>query len=223
MAKSAGLNQIWIRTGSTHDGYYGTPLLTALVPRAHAAAISVIAWDFPTMTDPVIDAARAVAAVHDGADGFSSDIETPAEGTYLTARRVAFYLSLVRRGLGNAAIVAVVPRPVPGRPLSYPYAAEAPYVDVFAPMVYWSCTEPGTALAAAMAPLQKLRPVAPIGQDYDMASEGGRHGLPAAKEIWRFLDVAHKRGAIGASLYDIESGGAEDLFALMKYPWGPTA
>ncbi|HWD24472.1 MAG TPA: hypothetical protein VG368_03325 [Acidimicrobiales bacterium] len=221
-AHADGLDQIWIRTGSTHDGYYGAPLLSRLLPLAHAAGISVIAWDFPTMSNPAVDAERAVAAVRAGVDGFSPDIETQAEGTYLTARRVAYYLSLVRSALGKVPIVATVPRPLAGEPLTYPYAAEAPFVDAFAPMVYWSCNEPGTALAAAMVALQRLRPVAPIGQAYDMASEGGRHGLPTAQEIWRFLDVAHKRGALGASLYDIETSGSQDLLALARYPWTPT-
>ncbi len=222
-ARAAGLHQLWIRTGSSHDGFYGAPLLRALVPVAHAAGIDVIAWDFPTMSSPTLDARRAAEAAALGVDGFSPDIETAAEGTYLTARRVADYLALVRAALGDLPIIATVPRPLAGVTSSYPYAAEAPYVDVFAPMVYWSCTEPGAALTAAIAPLIKLRPVAPIGQDYNMASEGGRHGLPSAQEIWRFLDVARRAGALGASLYDLEAGGTQDLLALSRYPWSPTA
>ena len=218
-AHAAGLHQLWVRTGSTHDGYYGGALLASLVPRAHAAGIAVIAWDFPTLTNPAADATRALDAIRSGVDGFSPDIETAAEGTYLTARRVADYLSLVRAKVGSTPVIATVPRPLAGRVSTYPYAAEAPFVDVFAPMVYWSCTEPGAALAAAMAPLERLRPVAPIGQDYNMASEGGRQGLPTAQEIWRFLDVAHDNGAIGASLYDLEAGGPADLLALTRYPW----
>jgi len=110
------------------------------------------------------------------------------------------------------------------RPVSYwlshyPYQAEAPWVDAFAPMVYWSCTEPGSAVLEAIRNLDALRPVVPIGQDYDMASEGGRHGLPSPAEIWRFLDVAHRGGAFGASLYDMESGGPAQLSTLGEYPW----
>jgi hypothetical protein len=219
LASADDLQQLFIRTGSSYNGYYGARLLRALVPLAHAAGVDVIAWDFPTMSNPAVDAARAGAAIRDGADGFDADIETGAEGTFDTARRVAYYLSLVRVAIGDHPLVATVPRPIPGLDRHYPYLAEAPFVDVFAPMVYWSCNEPGTATADAMGPLEKLRPVAPIGQDYDMASEGGRHGLPSEQEIWRFLDVARKRGAIGASLYDLELGGAPDLLALARYPW----
>ncbi len=219
LARRAGLRQVWLRTGSSADGYYGAPLLHALVPGAHRAGIAVIAWDFASMSDPVADAARARDAVRDGADGFATDIETPAEGTYLGARRVAYYLSLVRVAVGDRPVIAVVPRPLRYWLANYPYAAEAPFVDAFAPMVYWSCTEPGHATLEAIRGLERMRPVVPIGQDYDMASEGGRHGLPSGAEIWRFLDVARRGGALGASLYDLESGGAAQLDSLGGYPW----
>jgi len=219
MAVRAGLRQLWLRTGSSHDGYYGATLLRELVPAAHRAGIAVIAWDFATMSNPAADAARAADALRDGADGFAADIESPAEGTYLSARRVAYYLSLVRADAGRRPVVAVVPRPLRYWLATYPYAAEAPYVDAFAPMVYWSCTEPGRAVLEAIRGLERLRPVVPVGQDYDMASEGGRHGLPSGAEIWRFLDVSHRGGALGASLYDAESGGPAQLAALARYPW----
>jgi hypothetical protein len=218
-AHAAGLQQIWIRTGSTSDGYYGAATLKTLIPAAHAVGISVIAWDFPTLSNPAVDASRAVAALQAGVDGFAVDIESNAEGTYLTSRRVGYYLSLVRAASGSKPLIAVVPPPNSYWSTFYPYKTEARFVDAFAPMVYWSCTEPGAAVSAAITFLAKLRPVAPIGQDYNMASEGGRHGLPTGQEIWRFLDVAHREGAIGASLYDLEDGGRPQLRALHYYPW----
>lgn len=218
VARAAGLRQLWVRTGGRSDGFYGAATLKALVPVAHAVGIAVIAWDFPTLSNPAGDARRAALALQ-AADGFGADIESPADGTYLTARRVAYYLSRVRTAAGDKPVAAVVPRPTSYWLATYPYRAEAPFVDLFAPMVYWSCTEPGTAVSSAIASLASLRPVAPIGQDYNMASEGGRHGLPSGREIWRFLDVAHRSGAVGASLYDLESGGRAQLAALGGYPW----
>ena len=102
-ARSAGLRQLWLRTGSSQNGFYGSATLRELVPVAHAAGISVIAWDFPTLSNPAADAARAALAFRSGADAFSPDIETSAEGTYLTARRVRYYLSLVRGIAGQPA------------------------------------------------------------------------------------------------------------------------
>ena len=222
-ARQAALRSIYVRTGSSTDGFYGRPLLTKLVPMAHRYGIAVIAWDFPTLSDPVADAARARDAFGYGADAFSPDIEEEPEGTYLTARRVAYYLSLVRRDAGSRPVIATVPRPTSLSLATYPYTAEAPFVDAFAPMVYWSCTEPGAAVATAIKALRPLRPVVPIGQDYDMASEGGPVGLPSGLAVWRFVDVARREGAIGVSLYDLESGGRAQLGALTDYPWGQVA
>jgi hypothetical protein len=218
-ARAAGLHQLWARTGSSQDGFYGGPTLKRLVPAAHAAGIAVVAWDFPTLSNPAADAKRAADALRLGADAFSPDIEAAAEGTYLSARRVRYYLDLVRAASGNRPIVATVPGPTAYWSGFYPYRAEAPFVDAFAPMVYWACTEPGAAVRQAVSTLSRLRPVAPVGQDFNMGPIGGPPGLPRAEEIWRFLDVAHRAGAVGASLYDMESGGWPQLEALAKYPW----
>jgi hypothetical protein len=218
-ARRGGLDALYVRTGSSTDGFYGGPMLEKLVPLAHRYGIAVVAWDFPTLSDPAADATRAAEAFRDGADTFSPDIEEAPEGTYLTARRVAYYLFLVRKDAGSRPVVATVPRPTSLSLSGYPYAAEASFVDAFAPMVYWSCTEPGAAVAVAIKALRPLRPVVPIGQDYDMASEGGPAGLPSGAEVWRFVDVARRDGAIGVSLYDLESGGAVQLAALADYPW----
>jgi hypothetical protein len=220
-ARSAGLNQLWVRTGSSTNGFYGATVLAQLVPAARAAGISVVAWDFPNLSNPAADAARAGLAFRMGADAFSADIETASEGTYLTARRVRYYLSLVRSIAGDRPVIATVPRPTSYWLAHYPYGAEAPFVDAYAPMVYWSCTEPGAAVDQAIVALSQMRPVAPIGQDYNMGPEGGPPGLPSPKEIWRFLDVAHRMGALGASLYDLESGGQPQWQALAEYPWAP--
>ena len=223
-AHAAGLRQLWVRTGGTPQGFYGHHVLDALLPAAHAAGIAVIAWDFPKLSDPVADAARAartVTSAYGGQrlDGFSPDIETINEGTFNAAPRIRVYLSRVRAAVGNMPLVATVMRPTEYQLATYPYRAEAPYVDVFAPMVYWSCSEPGQLAAESLRPLAKLRPVHLIGQSYDMADEGGRHGLPTGREIWRFLDVAKRSGAIGASLYLYTETRAPQWNALSRYPW----
>ena len=51
-AKAAGLTSLWVRTGGSKQGYYGDPLLHALLRAAHAAGLKVIAWDFPAMSNP---------------------------------------------------------------------------------------------------------------------------------------------------------------------------
>ncbi|MDQ1697585.1 MAG: hypothetical protein QOJ03_2938, partial [Frankiaceae bacterium] len=223
-ARAAGLQQLWVRTGGTYQGWYGDRLLTALLPAAHAAGLSVIAWDFPTLSDPLLDVRRArhdLLGTFGGErlDGFSPDIETIYEGTFNSDRRVQVYLSRVRRDAGSMPVIATVLRPTETQLATYPYRAEAPYVDVFAPMVYWSCNEPGITALESLKPLAKLRPVHLVGQSYDMGPEGGRHGLPTGREIWRFLDVAKRSGAVGASLYVYSSTRGPQWQALGAYPW----
>lgn len=219
-AKAAGLTNIWIRTGGK-QGYYGHQFLPELVPLAHAEGIAVIAWDFPYLSDPVADADRARRAFADGVDAFAPDIETSAEGTHATAARVTLYLSLVRAYAGDRPIAATVPRPTPLRRTSFPYKAFVPYADLFAPMVYWSCHEPGTLVIQSLHELGAMLPVAPVGQAYDMGEEGGRAGTPTREETWRFLDVARRGGAVGASLWTIERMGQGQYDALRDYPWSP--
>ncbi|HEX3827853.1 MAG TPA: hypothetical protein VHV82_11325 [Sporichthyaceae bacterium] len=223
-AKAGGLHQLWVRTGGSRQGWYGRPLLERLLPAAHEVGISVVAWDFPTLSDPVADSLRAAAALTgtfggERLDAFSPDIETRAEGTYNSPERVALYLAHVRLLAGNRPVVATVMRPTPGQLKDYPYRAEAPYVDAFAPMDYWSCHEPGETAEASIRVLAALRPVTPIGQAYDMKWEGGRPGMPTPQEIWRFIDACRRAGAIGASLYDTETATADERHALDAYPW----
>ena len=218
-ARRAGLHSIWVRTGGTRQGYYGNQVLPSLVPAAHRAGLKVIAWDFPFLSDPVADAARARKALATGIDGFAPDVETTAEGTYATSKRVALYLSLIRRYAGDRPIAATVPRPTPKRRASFPYAAFKPYADVFAPMVYWSCNEPGRLVRQSLTELGRLLPVAPVGQAYDMAEDGGRVGKPTYQETLRFLDYARRGGAVGASLWTIEEIGTGQWKALSGYRW----
>jgi hypothetical protein len=223
-AKAAGLRQIWVRVGGSTSGWYGGPLLERLLPIAHDRGLAVVAWDTPKLSDPVADAARARHVIEgefggEHIDAFSPDIETGGEGTYLSAQRIKVYLSRVRSAAGNMPVVATVMNPTEYQRSYYPYAAEAPYVDAFAPMVYWSCREPGSATAEAIDALSDYRPVHVIGQAYNMASEGGRRGMPSGAEVWRFLDVAKRHGAIGASLYNAASASGPDWSALKGYPW----
>jgi hypothetical protein len=217
-AKASGLDSIWVRTGG-RQGYYGHQFLPELVPAAHAAGLRVVAWDFPFLSDPVADAQRARQAFADGIDAFAPDIETSAEGTHATARRITLYLSLVRAYAGDRPIAATVPRPTPLRRKSFPYKAFLPFTDVFAPMVYWSCNEPGRLVKQSLAELGAMLPLHPVGQGYDMGDEGGRRGHPTRAETWRFLDVAHRGGAVGASLWTVERLGPGQLDALADYPW----
>jgi hypothetical protein len=225
-AVGAGLRQLWVRVGDSKDGFYAADLLSTLVPKAQQAGLAVIGWGFPFLHDPAADAAWSMEAVSwrgpGGVrlDGFSPDIELASEGVVLTERRITLYLGLVRPAAGDMLMVATVYRATDARwNGSYPYRAIAPYVDAFAPMVYWGCVEPGEAAAQSIERLATLRPVHVIGQAYDMASEGGRAGPPSAEETVRFLDVSRRTGALGASFWVWQFVGDGQWDAISDYTW----
>jgi hypothetical protein len=225
-AAAAGLRQLWVRVGDSQDGFYAANQLAALVPRAHARGIAVIGWGFPYLFDPVGDArwsAQALAwrgPTGDVLDGFSPDLEMSSEGVELSDLRVRVYLGLVRQAARAGLVVATVYRPSDKLwPDGYPYAAMVPYVDAFAPMVYWECLEPGATAAQAVARLQPLRPVHLIGQAFDSASTGGRTAPPDDLETRRFLDTAQRQGALGASFWVWQLMDDEQWNALAAFRW----
>ncbi|MGQ0463804.1 MAG: hypothetical protein ACT4QG_00645 [Sporichthyaceae bacterium] len=221
-AKKADLQHIWVRTGGSRQGWYGDRLLTDLLPVAHKAGLKVMVWDFPFLSDPMADVARAKKAINGRwaghrIDGFAPDIETIHEGTFNHPKRLKVYLSRIRNAAGDMPILSTVMRPSPSQIESFPYKVQVPYVDAFVPMVYWGCNEPGKVTAQAIEFLSTMRPVHPLGQSYDMGKYAG--GVPSSKEIWRFLDVAKRSGARGASLWTAEQTYAPQWKALGKYPW----
>ena len=224
-AVAAGLRQLWVRVGDSKDGFYGAGVLDQLVPRAHRRGLSIVGWGFPYLYDPVGDAAWTNQALAwrgpdgRGLDGFSPDLETGSEGVAVTERRIQLYLALVRQAAGNMPVVATVFRPTDQLWASFPYQAIAPYVDGFAPMVYWGCVEPGSAANQALARLSSLRPVHLIGQAYNMGDEGGRRVPPSGDETWRFLDVARAGGAVGASFWDWQEIDQEQWAAMAEFTW----
>jgi len=229
-AKAAGLHQLWVRVADSFDGFYGAAELAALVPAAHQAGLAVVGWGFPYLYDPVGDAAwtRAVLAWRGpgGAtlDGFSADIEMSTEGVALTPTRATVYLALSRPAASGRPFVATVYPPTDRLWATYPYAAIAPYVDAFAPMVYWGCDQPADDVTRAVGRLATLAPVAPIGQAFSTAgTPGERTAGPSAAEIDRFVATARADGAVGASLWSWQAADAEQWssFAAANWPVPP--
>jgi hypothetical protein len=226
-ALSAGLSQIWVRVGDSPDGFYGAGELAAVVPAAHAAGISVIAWGFPYLYDPLGDATwtKAILAwrspTGERVDGFSADIERSSEGVALTEHRAAAYLGAVRQAAGNELIVATVYPPLDAYWLGgvYPYATIAHYVDAFAPMIYWECTDPGADAVSAIRRLGSLRPVHLIGQAFSLASDGGRVPSPTAAELQEFMADGRAAGAVGASFWVWQSATNDEWSAVTGYRW----
>jgi hypothetical protein len=227
-ARAIGLTTLYVRTGSSHDGYRGDPLLGALLPATRGTDVHVVTWDFPELRHPVADARRLartawynrqlrswphVAAV-------APDIETPAEGTRTSARNVAIYLSTLRRLLpSDVAILATVPWPSQSRRGHYPYAAVAARSDALLPMAYWYNNPPQLVTARSIAYLRRFhRPVQPVGQGYD-----GKIDVPSLphnnleKQVPAFFATAHKMGASAVSLWSWQAAPREAWLAISRY------
>ncbi len=209
-AVSSGLTHLYVRTGSSWQGFHGAAFLDQLLGPAHAAGLRVYGWDFPNLADVGADVGRAVTAINhvtpDGQriDGFVPDIETSSEGTRLSPQSAAAYGNDLRAAVGAGyPLIVCVPRPsdamVNGR---FPYAEVVAPFDAIAPMVYWLNRQPDTDVAGALAYLAQFnKPVIPVGQAYDGGPEGGRAGPPPAEEIQRFMATAEAGGASGVSFW----------------------
>jgi hypothetical protein len=225
-AVSAGLTHLYVRTGSSRQGFENTDFLERLLPVAHGAGLRVYGWDFPYLEDVAGDIERAMTAITfrtttgHRIDGFVPDIETGAEGTNLSAEAAGAYSAGLRAEVGeDYPLVACVPHPSPRRIESFPYAAIIPHYDAVAPMVYWLNRQPDTDAAHAVTWLSQFnRPVIPVGQAYDGGPEGGRPGPPPPDEIRRFLAAAERYGATGASFWSYQHATPEIWTAISEAP-----
>lgn len=206
-ATAVGLTHIYVRTGSSWNGFYAGPFLDIILPAAHEAGLKVYGWDFPRLIDWQDDVRRAKAAIEHRApgkqrlDGFTADIETQSEGTRISADAASQYGKALRDAVGSSyPLIASVPRPSPQ--IRYPYAEVVASFDAIAPMVYWLNRQPDTDVAGALRDLAPFgKPVFPVGQAYNGAPEGGRAGVPPPEELLRFMRVGLAGGAQGVSFW----------------------
>ena len=224
-ARAVGLSHIYVRTGSSWDGFHGGPFMDRILPAAHKAGLRVYGWDFPKLSDWQADVRRGATAIRHRTpsghrlDGFVADIETHAEGTHLTSAAAGAYGAGLRRAAGQGyPLVVAVPRPSAAKAW-YPYDVVSESFDAIAPMVYWLNREPGSDVAGALRDLARFgKPVIPVGQAYDGAPEGGRPGVPPRAELMRFLRVAEEKGAAGASFWSWQAANQQAWDAIRDSP-----
>lgn len=223
MAKRYGLSHLYVRAGTSRSGLNTWPDVARILPVAHAAGLKVIPWFFPYLYNPAQDAARTIAVLKTTVkghrvDGFAADIETPAEGTWLSRKRVKDYINAVRRKVPNAFMVLVPPRPNSWTIKFYPFDL-VPRFDAVAPMVYWGRFDPVRTTADAVSYLKRFgKPVAPIGQVYDMGPEGGPKGRPKPAAIRRFMAEARARGSVGFSFWSWQHSALPQWDAIRAFP-----
>ena len=225
-AQYIGLSTLYVQTGSSKKGWIGTPALTGLLRATKGTEIAVIAWDFPTLRDPIADARRLARAASFHCGGcarvaaVAPDVETAAEGTRIGDATVARYYAALRRALPQKiAILATVPWPSEKRVGRYPYARTAAMSDAIMPMAYWYNRDPARVTATSMGYLAHFRkPIMPVGQGYD-----GRLDAPYLMKdldpfgsVAAFLRTARARGAQHVSLWSWQTTGGHQWSALAK-------
>ncbi len=226
-AKDVGLTHIYVRTGSSWDGFYAAPFLNEILPAAHAAGIRIYGWDFPRLIDPAADVERALAAINyvtptkQRIDGFAADIETRSEGTHLSVESAVAYGDGLRAGVGAAyPLIACIPRPSDYNKKFYPFWDVVARFDAIAPMVYWLNREPDSDTAGALQDLAPLgKPVFPVGQAYDGGPEGGRPGLPTDDELRRFIWASSFYGGQGVSFWSWQAADQREWDTIRDAEW----
>jgi len=225
-AKWAGLSSLYLRTGSSWDGFTGAHALPALLRATRGTDISVIAWDFPKLRNPAWDARRLAHAawVNRGRHtphvvAVAPDIETPAEGTHNAAWRVRWYLRVLRSHLPKGVtILSTVPWPSIYRMGEYPYGTVAAHSDALVPMAYWYNNPPGYVTTRSIRYLRQFhKPVAPVGQGYD-----GKLDVPSlrhndlSRQVPVFLRTAKRVGAHGVSIWSWQNAKTATWNALAR-------
>jgi len=206
-ARATGLSHVYLRLGSSKDGFYAQGDLDRLLPVAHAAGLAVVGWDFPYLFDAEADAQRAAAEIAyttptgQRIDAFSADIETRTEGVNISVPVADTYSRRLRELAGpHYPLVATVPRPRYNA--GYPYAEIIRQFDAVAPMVYWLGRDPAVEVDQAVTDLASLgKPIMPVGQAYDAGPEGGPPGPPPKEHLVRFIQAAQTRGVTGFSFW----------------------
>lgn len=220
-----GIQTLYIQTGhrrSAND-VIEPERLGALIDRAHANDMHVVAWYLPTFVDLDEDLRRLVAAAELPVDGLGVDIEAvtvddPVERT----RRLLELTDLLRAELGDdKAIAAVTLSAVhlevvntdfwPG----YPWVELAERYDAILPMAYWSIRrgdlrEGGRYIGENIDRIRTLTgdpdiPIHPIG--------GIADGISPA-DVDAMLAAITERGAMGGSLYDWDTSTPEQWTTL---------
>jgi hypothetical protein len=236
-AKADGIDHLYVWVGSTYnnDGFMGGNLLAALLPLAHQAHISVIAWIYDTLYNPAADLQLAQQAYSytapsgDRADGLALDLETDST---MTPAIVGPFAQQLRQMVGPSYPLIAVTYPPQFRP-HYPFATLAQTFDVLAPMDYWHVQmQPYSAAqveAFVTASIGELRqdagnaslPVSVIVQGYDVFASGGQgEQSPTGAEVQGAVQGAAAGGAIGVSLYEWTTATPAEWQAFLDTP-GP--
>lgn len=201
-------------------------VLSRWLDAAHAAGIKVVAWYLPGFDRMARDTRRSVAAINFRSltgqrfDGFALDIEARLVNPVKKRNRRMLLLSRrIRSAAGRGYPLGAITIPWWwdwGGP--FPYAALDRTYDVFLPMIYFGYRSNGPKGARfhTAKNIQVIRrgtgrrttlihPIGGIANDLN------------AREVGAFVRTSKRRKAVGVSLYDHFTSGAEDYSKLRVF------
>lgn len=218
-----GVQTLFIQTGRADNPapVLERDRLVGLIERAHARGMYVVGWFLPYLDDPDADLAHLLAAAQLPIDGLGVDIESRSVDDIAERnRRITDISAALRAQLPGQWLSAIVLPPVimedvnPSYWPGYPWAALAPYYDVWQPMDYWTFRTGTWRSAYAYTAVDIDRVRARIGNpSAPVHPIGGIGDLTTVADVGDMLQATIDRGGIGGSLYDYRTT-TDEL-------WGP--
>jgi DhnA family fructose-bisphosphate aldolase class Ia len=211
---------IWVETSRYNTRDIAHPgALSALIDRAHAHGMKVIAWTLPAFRYARVDERKARAAAKfrsRGGHRFAAvalDIEVSTEAK--APKRNRHLVRIVRDLHGHLGrpLYGIVPPPIgfakhPTYWPHFPWVKLSHHVDSIVTMGYWSYSSaaPGHYTTVTVKQTRKL-----VGDPhYPVVAAGGLAANTSPTGVRRFCHAAANVGALGASLYDLASTPTHD-------------
>ncbi|HUR49867.1 MAG TPA: hypothetical protein VMY88_10135 [Acidimicrobiales bacterium] len=192
--------------------------LEAIIARAQANGIRVVAWYLPTLVDPAADMRRLLAIASLPVEGLAVDIEARNVTDVAERNRRLVQLSAeLRSALPGRAIGGIVLPPVvmeevnPNYWPGFPWREIAPYYDVWQTMGYWTNRKESSgwsdAYAYTMENVLRLRRNLGL-PEAAVHPIGGIGDRTTPEDLAGFHRAAVESASIGGSLYDWRTTGA---------------
>lgn len=219
--RANGIRNLFVQTSRSNTPAIVKPTeLGNLIDACHRHQIRVVAWSFATLTSPVADADKMVAAAEftspggDRIDGLAPDLETNLE-----LWRVEAYSKRLREKLGNNyPLTAVVYSPLNKAPevARTPWRLLAKYYDVIAPMAYWNSK--WAKLDAYEYTVETVQRIRELTARPDMEIHVIGDGMGTKKDaIAMFMKGCQRAEATSASLYPNHKVTDEQLASMSRY------
>ena len=202
-------------------GLVDGPLVGAMLERAHAAGLKVVAWYLPRFRDPAADLRNVLGLARFEVlghrfDGVAIDIEATDDVTDVAVRnqRLLDLSRAVRAELGTDVLGAIVLPPVLTEVVNqqfwpeFPYRELSPLYDVWLPMSYWTFRTQSSGYKDGFTyneeSTRRLR--ADLGiPNAVVHGIGGIGDATTVEDLDRFTQSLVATGAIGGSIYDWSS------------------